>query len=279
MSLFKPVIFFKPPAIITGGGGGFDPDAQAFIDATGITDGTQQSAIDTLVTDLKDAGIWSKFIAFWPFVGGTATTHKYNLVDPRDLDAAFRVTFNGTLTHSSTGVKGNGSTGYYETHISMNSDLAQNSNTGFVYTRVAAQEGAIAGYGSLGQTNDSWWQIGSVYNSSNRYNIRNFSSNANVRFVTSSTGANMFTNTRSNSTTLIQSINKSHTTHTSTPSISPNTGQTPYGLAFQTSTGTSAHSANEHAAGGFTSEALTTAEIDDLYDAVQAYQTTLGREV
>jgi hypothetical protein len=74
-----------------------DPDAQAFLTATGITDPTITSAIDTLVLDLKAASLWTKMKALYPFVGGTSTTHKYNLVDPADTDAAFRLTFNGTL--------------------------------------------------------------------------------------------------------------------------------------------------------------------------------------
>lgn len=275
MGVFAPFSFLEKNLEVPSG----DPDANAFISAAGITDSTQQSAIQTLVTDLKTAGIWSKFIAFWPFVGGTASQHKYNLIDPRDLDAAYRVTFNGTLTHSSTGVKGDGSTGYYETHIDLNSDLSQNDNFGFVYTRIAAQENKISGYGSIGQTNDCWWQIGSVRNTSNIYNARIYSTNAGVSQITGVTsGAGLFGISRTSSTAVSMNINKSHTSFTRS-SVSPNTGQTPYGLCFQTSTGTSAHSANEHAAGGFTNQGLTTSEIDDLYDAVQAYQTTLSREV
>ncbi len=71
--------------------GGTDADAQAFITATAITDLTQQTAINTLVTQLKTYGIWTKMKALYPFVGGTATAHKFNLKDPRDLDAAFRL--------------------------------------------------------------------------------------------------------------------------------------------------------------------------------------------
>ncbi len=40
-----------------------DADAQAFITAAGITDNTQKSAIETLVTDLKGYGIWTKMSA------------------------------------------------------------------------------------------------------------------------------------------------------------------------------------------------------------------------
>ena len=45
--------------------GGFDPDAQAFITAAGITDNTQKTAINTLVLDLKGYLIWTKFKAIF----------------------------------------------------------------------------------------------------------------------------------------------------------------------------------------------------------------------
>ena len=79
----------RTSAIISGN----DTDAQAFITAAGITDTTQQSAINSLVTNLKGYGIWSKMKAIYPMVGGTANAHKFNLKDSRDLDAAFRLGF------------------------------------------------------------------------------------------------------------------------------------------------------------------------------------------
>jgi len=98
-----------------------DTDAQAFITAAGITDPTQINAITALVEDLKAESLWSKFYAIYPFVGGTATTHKFNLKDPRDLDAAYRLQFNGTWTHSSNGVLPSGIDAYSNTFISNKS--------------------------------------------------------------------------------------------------------------------------------------------------------------
>jgi len=89
-------------------GSSFDPDAQAFITAAAITDPTQQSAINTLVVGLKADDLWTNMQAIYPFVGGTATTHKYNLKDPRDLNAAYRLSFSGGWTHSVDGALGNG---------------------------------------------------------------------------------------------------------------------------------------------------------------------------
>jgi len=89
-------------------GSAYDPDAQAFFTAASITDATQKSAVNTLVTDLKGYGIWSKMLAVYPFVGGTYNTCKYNLKDPRDVDAAYRITeihgFN--MIYSSNGIAG-----------------------------------------------------------------------------------------------------------------------------------------------------------------------------
>ena len=112
-----------------------DADAQAFIDAAGITDATQQSAINTLVTDLKGYGIWTKMKAIYPFVGGTSSTHKWNLKDPRDLDAAFRLVFAGGITHSSTGALWNGTNGYANTYLSPATSLTTSSGHFSYYSR------------------------------------------------------------------------------------------------------------------------------------------------
>lgn len=86
-----------------------DPDAQAFVAAAGITNTTEISAINTLVLDLKNNNnLWTSMKAIYPMVGGTATSCKFNLKDPRDLDAAFRITFSGGWTFSSNGAQPNG---------------------------------------------------------------------------------------------------------------------------------------------------------------------------
>lgn len=86
---------------------GLDPDAQAFLTAASITDATITSAINTLCLDLKGNNLWSKMFAIYPFVGGTATTHKWNLKDPQDTNAAYRMTFSGGWVHDANGITGN----------------------------------------------------------------------------------------------------------------------------------------------------------------------------
>ena len=93
-NLINPYILYTSP---------YDADAQAFINAAGLTSTTQMNAVNTLVLDLKAQSLWSKMYAVYPMVGGTATTHKFNLMNPADTDAAYRLSFSGTVTHSSGG--------------------------------------------------------------------------------------------------------------------------------------------------------------------------------
>jgi hypothetical protein len=85
-----------------------DADAFNFMEVAGIVDPTQQAAVNTLVLGLKSNNLWTKMQAIYPFVGGTAYTHKFNLKDPRDLDAAFRLQYFGTVIHSNLGISGSG---------------------------------------------------------------------------------------------------------------------------------------------------------------------------
>jgi len=119
-----------------------DADATAFIDSAGITDETQIDAIRTLVRELKDSSLWSSMYAIYPMVGGTASTHKWNLKDPRNLDAAYRISFNGTWTHSSSGADPDGSTAYGNTYVNSSTTLGNyDRHFSVYYTQSSASNG------------------------------------------------------------------------------------------------------------------------------------------
>jgi hypothetical protein len=116
-----------------------DPDWGAFRVAAGITDATQKSAGNTLVVALKAGGFWTRMVALYPFLGGSASSHKYNLKDPRDLDAAKRLEFvdaGGSFTHSSNGALPAGGA-YAKTFVDFNTDLPAYSLAWGVYNRTA----------------------------------------------------------------------------------------------------------------------------------------------
>ena len=113
-----------------------DPDATLFIQVSEITGSTQRGAIVDLIKDLKSNGIWSKMKAIYPFVGGTASTHKWNLKDPRDVDAAFRLTFTGGWTHSSSGAEPNGTNAYANTYLNPSTQLTTSSGAFGFYCNI-----------------------------------------------------------------------------------------------------------------------------------------------
>jgi len=108
-----------------------DEDAAAFITATGIS-GNNAQAINSLVISLKAENLWNTFDAIYPMVGGNANSHKYNLKNPQDTDAAFRLNFVGTWTHNSSGAQGNGSNAYANTYYNL-STMATNSDSSLSY--------------------------------------------------------------------------------------------------------------------------------------------------
>jgi hypothetical protein len=88
----------------------------------------EKQYVNYIVTNLKSIGVWYKCKAIYGFVGGTAASNKWNWKDMRDLDAAFRLTFNGTITHSNNGIQGDGSTGYADTHLIPSTVLTSVNN-------------------------------------------------------------------------------------------------------------------------------------------------------
>jgi len=268
---------WSPETNLTGTGGGIDSDAQAFITAASITDSTQQSAINQLVVDLKGYSIWSKMKALYPFVGGTASTHKYNLVNPLDTDAAFRLVFNGGWTHSSNGALPNGTNGWAETFVKTGTDLALNSTHVSVYSRTdaaAADRLAIGNRFGAATSELSMWLKTSSSNTTHRNNTSSFSQASNldsrgfyIGNRNSSTQQKIIKNTTINTF----NVNSIATTNSCTINISS---------ALQsTGSGVRAYYDNKELAFSSIGDGLTDTEAANFYTAVQAFQTTLSRQV
>lgn len=58
-----------------------DEDVTAFLTATGISDVDMALKLDTMVTSLKNEGLWDKIDALYPCVGSTFEQMSYNLKD------------------------------------------------------------------------------------------------------------------------------------------------------------------------------------------------------
>jgi hypothetical protein len=129
-----------------------DTDAAAFIAAAGITNITQIFAVNQLVVSLKAANLWTLMYAIYPMVGGTSNSCKYNLKNPVDSDAAYRLNFQGGWTFSSAGAKPDGVGGTYAdtfltpsvTLSTSNGHISYNSFTDSL-VEYACEFGAIGG--------------------------------------------------------------------------------------------------------------------------------------
>ena len=252
-------------------GAALDPDAQAFITAASITDPTQQAAINQLVVDLKGYNIWTKMKALYPFVGGTVSQHKFNLKNPLDTDAAFRLVFNGGWTHSSTGATPNGTNGYADTKLLPQTTFgALNVSFGIYIPNAHKDQSGHGSWNGFGQRCNLIQFVGVHYSQITTTSTMAQTNAVLNKFISTSrlnatthklynNGALLNTNTI-NETTILPNVNTFTWSY-----INGSGGNTEYGdneLRF-----------------AYISNGLTDTEMTNLYTAVQAFQTTLGRNV
>lgn len=254
----------------------YDADAAAFFLAAGITDTTQKSAVNTLVLNLKSYGIWTKTKAIYPMVGGTSTTHKYNLKDPRDLDAAFRLGFYGGVTHNSNGILFNGTNGGAFTYFNAFLIQPKNNLHLSLYTRTRPTRGTdvndinmLSGYNAIG-----WTTLRATSNSGNFEYFSTSYTAEGVAVLNSSTSVGFSLGSRTSATaikyykntTSVSGNGASHTNDFKNAELTLN------GNAIN------AYSAGQYSFASM-GDGLTDTEAANFYTAVQAYQTTLGRQV
>ncbi len=242
----------------------------AWITATGETDVTILSALNTLESDLNTYGLTSKIKALYPFVGGTAAKHKYNFMDARDLDAAFRLVFNGGWTHSSTGALPNGTNAYADTKLNENSELNLNDAHISIYSRtnlnaLSSDIGAIDS--SNKETNLFPRYAGNFYARIQALNNNTVSSSSSLGF---------FCADRIQSSEVISYVNGTLTyiSNTSIGKVNLNLY-----LGALNNQGTAAFYSSRELAFSSIGYGLSSTNLSDLYTAVQAFQTTLSRNV
>lgn len=258
--------------IVSSSGSSFDADALAFITACSITDNTQKTAINTLVTDLKSANIWTKMKAIYPFVGGTATSHKFNLKDPRDLDDAYRLNFFGGGSHSATGWKPNASNAYAELgSLNMNTISPIDYSLG-VYLRTDAALGVYYDFGASNNIDTGWYMM-NARNAANNIDFQAGSVNKNIS-NTNSQGFYQAGATSNNLTKIWKNgvvIGTNSTTQTKTPfNLIMNIGR-----AVITTGG--GYYSNREQCFFYISTGLSDSEIVSVRTAVYNYQNALGR--
>jgi len=251
-----------------------DADAQAFITAAGITDATQKAAINTLVKGLKTASLWTKMKAIYPMVGGTATAHKFNLKDPRDLDDAFRLSFSGGWTHSATGALPNGTNTYADTFFTPNL-LGQNSAHLSYYSRSNTNQGGAVEIGSANAGQASSFVIIAARSLTISYYVVNEGVFGCTSTDNDARGFWLASRIASNNEKGYR--NGSQRATATTASVAPNANKIVIGA--YNNNDTIGQYSNKECALSSIGDGLDATEQANFYTAVNTFQTTLGRNV
>jgi hypothetical protein len=264
--------------------GGFDPDALAFFArvtaAGGTLSATEKAAVNTLVVQMKAAGIWTPMKAIYPMVGASAAACAQNL-----KSSSFTGTFTSGWTFASTGVTPNGTSAYMDTNLIPNNSLSVNSTHLSYYSRtdnggttVKSEMGATSSasflpliqllvYGNDGMGNNRFLAQAYDYTAGTQISVSG--TNSLGFFTASRTAINLLKAYKNNS-----SIGSATTNQTQTTMPTNNLylgGFNDKGVAKQFS--------NRESAFASIGDGLTDTQASNLYTAVQAFQTTLARNV
>jgi len=130
-------------------------DGTVYFSATAyqITGAELWTALDAFVVSvktslgltLKQNNLSTKFKFIYPRIGGTATAHRINLVDP----TTFIGTFSGGWTHNGSGALPNGTNGYMDTTCTYGTDNFTTANQSFGICLKTNSLGLYSDFGSV----------------------------------------------------------------------------------------------------------------------------------
>lgn len=251
---------------LIGSQSAYDVDAQAFFDrvatAGGTLSNTEKNAVNQLVLDMKNAGIWTSMKAVYPMVGASSAACKQNLVS-----SSFTGTFSTGWTFASTGVQGNGTSAYFDTTCIPNVSLNQNSQHLCYYSRDNFNNSLISCGGGPYHQN--------LYTGGSFYGILSSSSFTPISIATTK-GMSLISRISSGSGVTAY-WNNTNIGNDGNPSSSQ------YNYSLYVNARNAANtgdffSSNECAFASI-GDGLTSTQASNFYTAVQAFQTTLSRQV
>jgi hypothetical protein len=246
---------------------GIDSDWAAYyqrvISAGGSLTTTEQAATLQLVKDLKSYALWNKMKAIYPMVGASSAACAQNL-----KSSSFTGTFSSGWTYASTGVTGNGTSAYMDTGLNDDTQLSLNSAHISVYNRTNS-DGLFCDIGIAKTGGDI--NIFSKFGNTLYPRIHN--ENNGISNSVSSLG--FFISNRISSTEIraFQNNSLKQITNSSNAKLNLNiylgaaNGDT---IRF--------YSTRQFAFSSI-GDGLTDTEASNFYTAVQAFQTTLARQV
>jgi hypothetical protein len=202
-----------------------------------------------------------------------ASQMKYNLKDARDLDAAFRLTWSGGWTYSSTGATPNGTNAYADTKLNDNLLTPNSSHLSF-YSRTNTFQTAYD-IGLFNGTNGIWLGVG--YSDGIRTGVFQTGASGELNQVTANTLGFVVT-TKNGSTTVTAYKNGASVASGVKPDTSA-TNTTVYLGALNQNGSPGYGFSVKQIAFATIGDGLSSAEVALLNQLVTEYQTTLSRNV
>jgi hypothetical protein len=224
---------------------------------------------------MKDDGIWTKMKAIYPMVGASSAACAQNL-----KSSSFVGVFNGGWAFANTGVAGNGTNGYFDTNFPIGIDLPSNNVSVSIYKKQIIANSLSSEYGIMDGSQHGIELIanyfGDMYATINEQTTDNpFTGSSTAGFYNinrlTSTTKKMFINGN-----LYQTRTSATRTNTigSAPMIMSARAQTSGGVINLVQLYNSREVRFFSMGNGLTDDQSLL-----FYDAVQAFQTTLSRQV
>jgi hypothetical protein len=256
-----------------------DADAQAFFDrvttAGGTLSNTEKLAVNQLVLDMKDDGIWTLMKAIYPMVGASAAACAQNL-----KSSSFTGTFTSGWTFASTGVTPNGTSAYMDIGLNPSISITNNNNHISIYSRTNT-DGVFGDIG-VSANSPTFIPLNALYSrDTNQFGSRAYSYNLGFSLNTANTDSRGFFVTNRTSNIVLNAwkngTKQGTATYTNVNNIT--TVNRNYFLGAINLGGSAGQFSDRENAFASIGDGLTDTEASNFYTAVQAFQTTLSRNV
>jgi len=245
----------------------FDADAVAFFNrvttAGGTLSTTEKQAVNQLVLDLKANSLWTPMKAIYPMVGASAAACAQNL-----KSSSFTGTFTSGWTFASTGITPNGTSAYMNTTFNPNTSISDiNSAHLSIYSRTTTGNDGV----DIGVSTPAW-DIEIIYTSFYAGMM-----DGNYLNTANSDAKGLWTNSRISSSNVVAYRNGStFVSGTNAPVTKPNCNVY---IGARSDASIPLFFTDRQYAFASIGEGLTSGNVSNLYTAVQAFQTTLSRQV
>jgi hypothetical protein len=257
----------------------FDADAVAFFNrvttAGGTLSTTEKQAVNQLVLDLKANSLWTPMKAIYPMVGASAAACAQNL-----KSSSFTGTFTSGWTFASTGVTGNGTSAFMDTGFNTSTNQTVNNCSVSVYVRTATS--AAGSVGELGATASPTF-LPLIALQSTALTTRNqycwdYNSGQGIVSLTTTDNSGMWGVSRSGATSW-QSFERNTAVAKSTTTSVSSLPTSNIFIGAVNDNGTAINFSFRQIAFAHLGDSLTNTQFNNFYTAVQAFQTTLSRNV